>query len=248
MTADDSSLHPLAEEFASQLTDLTRGVLGEDSPAFVAVNLGKHVRVTPISEKSGDEIGQRIALHINGEPTLSLLARYYCVWDGPNAYLAIDRTDIHLFFEGSADPLLRLEYVRDWRNPPGAHLQVHAHRDEWAYLLRLSERGRPHRGLRRRRLPRLAEMHFPVGGHRMRPALEDMLLFLERELAVDVIPGWEDVLGRHLRDWRRRQLRAAVRDAPEEAAAELRALGYEINAPAVPGPRPDSDVVRLFWP
>ncbi|MEV1006415.1 hypothetical protein [Streptomyces sp. NPDC049881] len=246
MTADESpSLDELAEHFADRLTDLTRGVLGDDSPPFVSVNQGNHVRVTPISD---DELARRIPIRINGEVVLSLGARYRCCWDVSRSFLAADQTDIHLFFEGSTDPLLRLEYVRRSRNPPGAHMQVHAHRDEWAYLLRLSEKGRPDKRLARRKLPRLAEMHLPVGGHRMRPVLEDVLLFLERELAIDVVPGWDKVLKRHLEDWRRLQLRSAVRDAPEEAVTVLRSLGYTVETPVVPAPRPVPDTVKLFWP
>jgi hypothetical protein len=174
--------------------------------------------------------------------------RHLCHWDGSGEYLATAKADVHVFIEGVNEQLLRYEYVRDCQDPPGAHIQLHAHRDEMAYLLRLSERkdGRPAKALRRRRPPRISEMHLPVGGHRLRPALEDVLLFMEREWAIDVEPGWRPLLERHLRDWRRTQLRAAVRDAHEDAAETLRKLGYEVTA--TERVRPQTHDSRLYWP
>ncbi|AMM12332.1 hypothetical protein Salbus254_5904 [Streptomyces albidoflavus] len=246
MTAEQSEkLDELAASFANHLTALTRGVLGESAPRFHAVNQGSKVRVAPIDE---DEITQRIPVTIGGEAHLSLMVRYYCCWDGHSTFMATDQADVHLFYRNVTDPLLRYEYVRDSENPPGAHLQVHAHRDEMAYLLRLAEKGRPARGLKRDKLPRLSELHLPVGGHRMRPALEDVLLFLHREFAIDTTPHWKDVLQASLRDWRLMQLKAAVRDAPESAASVLRDLGYEVTEPKIPPSRQPDSKVKLYWP
>ncbi|MER6232939.1 MULTISPECIES: hypothetical protein [Streptomyces] len=246
MTADEVKiLDSLAEGFADQLTTLTRGVLGEDTPRFHALNMGSRIRVSPIAE---NEVVQRIPIRIDGQERLSLSVRYFCCWDGSSTFMATDQADVHLFYQGVPDPLLRYEYVRSSKEPPGAHLQVHAHRDEMAYLLRLADRGRPKHGLRRDKLPRLAEMHLPVGGHRMRPALEDVLLFLQREFAIDTIPGWRAVLDEHLRSWRLMQLKTAVRDAPDAAAQVLRSLGYSVVEPTVPAARQAPEDVKLFWP
>ncbi len=234
-----------AAGFADQLTSLTRGVLGEDTPRFHAINMGSKIRVSPIRE---DEVLQRIPVSIDGEPRLSLMVRFYCCWDGSSTFMATDQADVHVFYAGVPDPLLRYEYVRSSKEPPGAHVQVHAHRDEMAYLLRLAEKGRPKQGLKRNRLPRLSEMHLPVGGHRMRPALEDVLLFLKREFAIDTVDGWKAVIDEHLRDWRLMQLKTAVRDAPDTAAQVLRSLGYSVVEPTVPGARQAPDDVKLFWP
>ncbi|MFW6724139.1 hypothetical protein ACHZ98_29115 [Streptomyces sp. MAR4 CNY-716] len=246
MTADEAStLDAYAQGFADNLTSLTRGVLGEGSPPFHAVNTGDKVRVAPIQD---NERVCRIPISINGEPTLSLAVIHYCCLDGAGTFLAVDETQIHLFFGKVSDPLLRFEYVRDSREPPGAHIQVHAHRDEMAYLLRLSELGRPRHELRKRRLPKLSEMHLPVGGHRMRPALEDVLLFLKREFDIDTQPTWKPILEERLREWRLVQLKSAVRDAPEAAAEALRLLGYQVEEPKAPRPRRSPEDVKLFWP
>lgn len=245
MTEETSKLDELAAAFADDLTSLTRGVLGEDAPPFAALNMGQRVRVSPIS---ADERVQRIPVSVNGEPVLSLMARYYCCWDGSSTFLATDQADIHVHYAGISDPLIRFEYVRSSKEPPGAHIQVHAHRDEMAYLLRLADSGRPKQGNRRRRMPRLSEMHLPVGGHRMRPALEDVLLFLKREFAIDTADTWRKVIDEHLRSWREIQLMSAVRDAPDAAAEVLRALGYTVQPPAVVRQRSSPDHNKLYWP
>ncbi|MER6534343.1 hypothetical protein ABT215_11130 [Streptomyces sp900105755] len=246
MTAEETSkLDELATTFADDLTALTRGVLGEDTPRFAALNMGNRVRVSPIS---ADEKVQRIAVSVNGESVLSLMVRYYCCWDGSSTFLATDQADIHVHYAGISDPLIRFEYVRRSKEPPGAHIQVHAHRDEMAYLLRLADAGRPRQGFRRRRLPRLSEMHLPVGGHRLRPALEDVLLFLKREFAIDTEQGWRTVLDEHLVNWRKIQLMSAVRDAPEAAAEVLRTMGYEVTRLGLPAQRPPIDDIKLYWP
>lgn len=245
MSADESTLDAKAAQFADTLTSVTRGVLGRDSPRFSALNVGNRIRVAPLA---ADNRSMRIPVKIDGERCLNLHVQHFCCWDSPNQYLAADRADVHVFFEGVQDPLLRYEYLRHSQNPPGAHIQVHAHRDEMAYLLRLSEKkkGRPAAMMRRSKLPRLSEMHLPVGGHRLRPALEDVLLLLVREFAIDVEDGWRDVLETSLRKWRILQLKSAVRDAHESAAETLREMGYMVEPPKDIGPqRQDS---RLYWP
>ncbi|MEV7204358.1 MULTISPECIES: hypothetical protein [unclassified Streptomyces] len=244
MTAE-ATLDEKATKFADTLTALTRGVLGEDSPPFSARNVGTRIQVAPIAE--GGKV-EKIPVRINGEKCLELHVQHLCCWDTAGRYLAADRGDVHVFFDGSAEPLMRYEYVRDWRNPPGAHLQIHAHRDELAYLLRLAEKkkGRPSEQLRKGKLPRLSEIHFPVGGHRFRPALEDVLVLLEREFAIDVEPDWKKVVEEEIREWRLLQLRSAVRDAHETAAETLRELGYTVEQPSdLSRQRGDA---RLYWP
>ena len=246
VTADEAKkLDELAKGFADHLTALTRGVLGEDTPRFHAINRGSKVQVSPIDER---EVMRRIPIRIGGEHHLSLGVRYFCCWDAQSEFLATDMADIGVFYRSIPDPLLRFEYVRASNELPGAHMHVHAHRDEMAYLLRLAERGLPRQGLRKNKLPRLSEMHLPVGGHRMRPALEDVLLLLHREFAIDTVEGWRSVLNESLRTWRLTQLKAAVRDAPDAAARVLRALGYEVKEPSVPAARPAPEDVKLYWP
>lgn len=77
----------------------------------------------------------------------------------------------------------------------------------------------------------LSSLHFPVGGERFRPSLEDFLEFLVSECGVDRIEGWETVLaeGREIR--RRFQLRTVVRELQVEAAEVLKLNGWTVAPP-----------------
>jgi hypothetical protein len=75
----------------------------------------------------------------------------------------------------------------------------------------------------------MSDLHFPVGGSRFRPSLEDVLDMLVRELGVDHQPEWRDALAAGRERWRRVQTAAVVRDAPREAIAALAALGYDVQ-------------------
>jgi hypothetical protein len=77
----------------------------------------------------------------------------------------------------------------------------------------------------------MAEVHFPLGGRRFRPALEDVLQMLVEEFGIEAVEGWEHRLQSAREAWRRSQIKAAIRDAPEDAAIALRELGYNIAPP-----------------
>lgn len=77
----------------------------------------------------------------------------------------------------------------------------------------------------------LERFHFPVGGKRYRPTVEDMVEFVVIERFAKPRPGWQAVVRQHRDDWARVQLKSVVRRDPETAAEELRRLGYEVSAP-----------------
>lgn len=58
----------------------------------------------------------------------------------------------------------------------------------------------------------LHTLHFPVGGHRFRPTLEELLFFInEIGLAIDWQEGWKQYLKTTYREWKKRQARSVVR-------------------------------------
>lgn len=243
----DARLRAFAEDFADELTETLRGVLS-GAPQFRAFLTNSRFWVVPADEERQQKL---IPLSINGRPRLALDVSLHCYWDTEQAFLAVDQSQIKLHYHGRSlgVPLLRYEYDRRWTaHPPGAHLHVHAHRDEIAYLLRLAEGGKPAERLKKDKLPQLAEMHLTVGGHRFRPCFEDVLGMIIREFDVDVAEGWEAIIERGVQRWRETQLRAAVRDLPEEAAGVLSALGWSVAPPAGSVPSPRSGSPRLFCP
>lgn len=72
----------------------------------------------------------------------------------------------------------------------------------------------------------LARVHFPVGGRRFRPALEDLVEVLILEGMATGRPGWEAVVEEHRAEYHRHQLAAAVRRDPDTALRVLREEGH----------------------
>jgi hypothetical protein len=82
---------------------------------------------------------------------------------------------------------------------------------------------------RGRRAVYLQDLHFPVGGPRFRPALEDILEMLIEEFGVkpvQSVAAARKALADSREDWRRKQVATVVRDAPSHAAQALRDLDY----------------------
>ena len=61
----------------------------------------------------------------------------------------------------------------------------------------------------------LGALHFPVGGKRFRPCLEDVIEFLAVERIVQKKDGYEKLLEAGRERFRRNQLMAAMRRDPE---------------------------------
>ena len=62
------------------------------------------------------------------------------------------------------------------------------------------------------RTPRIADVHFPVGGHRFRPCLEEIILFVIDEFGAQCTPEARATLEQGMREWEEIQLKAVVRD------------------------------------
>jgi hypothetical protein len=80
----------------------------------------------------------------------------------------------------------------------------------------------------------------------MRPCLEDFLHFLVHEFQIDVLPDTSSVLAEGRERWRRRQVGALVRDAPDEAVRVLEELGYEVSPPATGEHKPNSVALQRW--
>jgi hypothetical protein len=234
MTSGDS-LEAEAQRFAAELTATVRGVVGYHVEAFRARALD-HPTADRVSVHQEPRTG--IPLTVDGAPLLTLTAEYRCIWDSRQLFLAVETSAIKVYAGAKADsePLFRYEYMRSpGADLPGAHIQIHGHRDTLTYVMTRSgtatRRGQRLAGrvAQGTRVPRMPDLHFPVGGSRFRPSLEDVLDMLVRELGVDQQPGWRDALASGRERWRRMQTAAAVRDAPRDAIAVLEKLGYELQ-------------------
>jgi hypothetical protein len=122
---------------------------------------------------------------------------------------------------------------------PSAHIQFHGEHPELEKVMRdcgdSTERAKARK--RGRRAVRLHALHFPIGGPRFRPALEDVLEMLIEEFGVKPVgsvAAARKALTDAREDWRRTQVATVVRDAPSKAAEALIELGYEVTAPNPP--------------
>lgn len=98
---------------------------------------------------------------------------------------------------------------------------IHAERGAVSNLL--GRTNRDHSGL-------LSKLHLTVGGSRMRPCLEDFIDLICYEFRFDLLPGAQETLEAGRERWRRRQIGALVRDAPEEAVRVLCDLDIALPA------------------
>jgi hypothetical protein len=224
-----------AQRFAADLTATIRSVVGGHVEVFRARALHRP-GLDHVSVRQEPRTG--IPLTVDGAPLLNLTAEYYCIWDSPGQFLAVDESAVKVYAGATAagEPLFRYEYTRATTGDvPGAHVQIHGHRDALAFVMTRAGGGSPRgqqltgRVAQGTAVPRMSDLHFPVGGSRFRPCLEDVLDMLVRELGVDHQDGWRDALADGRERWRRMQTSAVVRDAPGEAIAALTALGYEIH-------------------
>lgn len=234
------TLNERAEEFAQELTDTFAGVFGGGCmPKFVAEASPKsEARTTRVLVHTEDS--QEICLTITGEHALTLVCEFQCVWDHQGRYLKVRRASIHVSSVTETTPLFRYEFEDEMQQArlPCAHLHVHAHRDEFLFTMLRSQRGKPSSrtkaatGVFKSSPPRLSNVHFPLGGPRMRPCVEDVLQMLVAEFEVDTVDGASEALRDGRARWRRRQIGTAVRDAPGEAVRVLREMGYQVTDPA----------------
>lgn len=240
------------EAFALELTTTLRGVLTSAIPEFaIEASPARQGNQTRLLVQPADKAP--ISLAIDGEDALALICEFTCIWDHRETYLKVTSSKLHVTQVDGGAPLFRYEFTeRPGKDNPVAHLHVHAHRDEILYALL---RG-PHRRARRRAdaskagdprtPPRLSNIHFPLGGARMRPCLEDVLEMLMHEFGVDVHDDARTVIAQGRARWRRHQTAAAVRDAPAEAVCVLRALGFRVEEPVDGPPSERIDLLERF--
>jgi hypothetical protein len=134
--------------------------------------------------------------------------------DDAGRYLTVVSSYVGVYASESPDSLLcHMDYERNKPHGyPEAHLQVEGESAALSsWRLADGERGRE-----------LGDLHFPVGGRRYRPALEDVIEFLIVEKLAAPRPGWKPVLDRSRDDFRRRQLRAAIRRDMETATQAVK--------------------------
>ena len=134
--------------------------------------------------------------------------------DEQQRYLTVSKSSFGLYVDPDRERMVfHYDYDREPLTAyPPAHVQVSGQADDLADLA--ARRGQPGK--------QLAHFHFPLGGRRFRPILEDVIEFLVVEDLADARPDWQDVIQEAREEWEAKQLRAAVRRNPDAAIEQLR--------------------------
>lgn len=231
-------LEDFVRNFDSEITSALR-FFDDACPQFAYNWLtdNNRVAIRPVSQ---DGAPAMVTLKSRGSAILGLVPVFNCSWDSSQQFLAteVSSFSVHPFGNARSEPLFRVEYVRSQNQDlPSSHVHVHAHRDEFTHLLGFAAKLDAENSRQVKRYlsgtTTLSQFHFPTGGHRFRPCLEDLLEVLRVEFALDVQTGpWRDHLRKARLRWRGIQTAAAVRDHPEAA---LRVLVEELGMPTPDG-------------
>lgn len=223
-------------DFAQELIDTSSGILGQQ--VGFEVQIGTSRSRPQIVVAQSEPLG--IALSVEGEVLLRLLVEFRCRWNTEQRYLAIEQSTFTVRVENVNEPLFHYDYIRSAHDSvPVAHLNVHAHRDEvvWAMMMARTKRGkRRGKDASKGKIPRLSTLHFPLGGQRYRPSLEDAFEMLIHEFGIEHTPDAGRLIAAGRRRFRSIQTAVAAHDDPDSAATALRELGYRITQPEVPAP------------
>lgn len=218
-------LHERAASFAQQVQDTLFSVLPGDFQIVSVVHGGRFV-VRPAGDTAAH---QHIPLYVDRAKLATLGIQIYLGLDSSGRFLKAWRSKIAVHSSLDRTPLVRQEFdAQISESAPLAHWHVHADRGSLSHLLGRAHAVRPDVV---KKPHDMSSLHFPVGGERFRPCLEDVLEFLVREFGIDSNQGWEEAIRDGRARWRRTQFRSTVRDLQDEAADVLREHGWTVQAP-----------------
>lgn len=181
-----------------------------------------------------------VLLVADEKPVMRLSLEFTCQWSSDQRFMAIQRSSVRVLPVTREDleehgipfnmppvnePIVRFDYERAAQYVPSSHINVHSHHPELEWMM---TQGHP-KSRTLKNAPRTEVLHFPTGGHRFRPCLEDILEALANDFKLDMAPGGREVLREQREVFRERQLMATVSDDTETAAEALRQLGYNVS-------------------
>lgn len=205
---------------SDKLRDQTVGFTKEIQ-ALLNGTIGSHVQIKAVALSMGDD--RLFALgHLLDKSTMTAQrfklkprAPKVELWMDISFQLRLDAEREHLMVHKSffgvfgcmeaKKGLFHYDYERDKADGyPDAHMQIEAESELFTTLN--DPKCDPGRSL--------AQLHFPVGGKRFRPCLEDIIEFLVVERLVEARDGHEKLLEVGRERFRKNQLRAAMRRDP----------------------------------
>jgi hypothetical protein len=173
----NADLHGQARGFAQLLNNLPNGTITNGVRMRAVVVSTGQVSVGHAPTKSMVVNRQPFPLAVaNRSPACFMGLSYTMTLDPEGQYLTVATSVCALYADAEgSDELLHYDYERNKHGGyPEAHLQVHAESTSLGAVM--AKRGLDHH---------MHKLHFPVGGRRYRPSLEDVIEFLIVERLVD---------------------------------------------------------------
>ncbi len=167
-------------------------------------------------------LGEPVSLSASrAQPRLELRLLHTLALDKSQQFLTTTKNSYKLSHARDSCPIVTYDYTC---NPPNSYPEAHFHLHGEAVAIRemLDRCGRTK--------DKPDDLHFPVGGRRFRPCLEDLIEFCILEQLVVPHDGWQKALEESRRWFHKRQLQAAVRGDPEVAADALAKAGWRVTA------------------
>lgn len=220
-------MHLISDKLRDQTVSFTKEI-----QALLNGTIGSHVQVKAVALDLGDDrlfalghlldkqtmTAQRFKLKPTAPRTeLWMDVSFQLRLDAEREHLMVQKSFVGVFGSPEAKHgLFHYDYERDKADGyPDAHLQVDAVSDLFHTLNDpKTDTGRS-----------LAQLHFPVGGKRFRPCLEDVIEFLVVERLVEARDGYQAVLDSGRVRFRRNQLMAAMRRDPATVALFVERYG-----------------------
>lgn len=188
---------------------------------------------------ASSQISIRLSTANRREKSGDLRANFQLSRDRSQKYLAVQKSGFHIrhLHNKKIQPIVRFEYDRHARSKPVAH--VHFHSDSVPLAIALQRNGKRDAAFHQ------SEVHYPLGGHRFRACIEDVIQLAIGELGYVGNRDWQEEVEQGRQDFRRRQAAAVIRQHHQLAVEVLEAdLGYHVTGgpvpeASVPGPLPD---------
>ncbi|MGW4786135.1 hypothetical protein [Streptomyces sp. NPDC004230] len=200
-----SDLARLAFDFAQELQTILNATICRDVRIKAVQRPFESVPVFTVgSGLSRSNLTQPTGFPVridNKKPRMWMNLSYQVHLDHEARYLTVHKSYCGIFSDEELETCLcHFDYEREKDKYTSAHVQVHGQSSALEALNRPGDEKRP-----------LEKLHFPVGGKRFRPSLEDIIEFLICERLTDGREGWQKVVEEGRARFHRRQLRAAMR-------------------------------------
>lgn len=232
------SVEAQSTQFAQRIEDLLASTVQtkEENYAFTGTPQGSYRRGGHRAYVIAQRDPAGIPLLSGGEEILRLQYNFQCSCKGTGSWLQVDKSIIMLTYAPGATPLVHYDYIRaDTHNTPSAHINIHGSNDSVSQLMLSCGSGK--RGKSRRSqfvkngtFPTFSTLHFPVGGERLRPGIEDVLQMAVYEFDIDVKDEWQAVIDKSRAEYRTRQIAALVREFPDIAYQTLLDSGHDLQS------------------